>query len=153
MVLNVGADCHDESSYVCVGDTRSIPLKFNVMYSRLSSECTPRSSRQQVSHMNHTPLSSVDFHRILIAIRSCLGSFMAYTEHGPSLRHTDIDTIFKQFGASVNIHNTTLLMEQLAAIHAIWTAVANRDAALLHKELIYRIDEMLQCLGNDGSTD
>ncbi|KAF5655193.1 hypothetical protein F25303_782 [Fusarium sp. NRRL 25303] len=57
------------------------------------------------------------------------------------------------FGASVNIHNTTLLMEQLAAIHAIWTAVANRDAALLHKELIYRIDEMLQCLGNDGSTD
>lgn len=112
--------------------------------------------------MNHTPLSSVDFRRILIPIRSCLGSFMAYTqdvvkavaaEHGPSLRHTDIDTIFKQLGASVDIQNTTLLTEQLAAIHAIWTAVANRDADLLHKELIYRIDEMLQCLGNEGSTD
>ncbi|KAM5518114.1 hypothetical protein FOXYSP1_08899 [Fusarium oxysporum f. sp. phaseoli] len=55
-------------------------VKALVRYSRLSSECTPKSSHQQALTTDDTSVSSADFRRILLVIRSCLESFMTYTD-------------------------------------------------------------------------
>ncbi|KAH7206903.1 hypothetical protein DER44DRAFT_746367 [Fusarium oxysporum] len=55
-------------------------VKALVRYSRLSSECTPKSSHQQALATDDTSVSSADFRRILLVIRSCLESFMTYTD-------------------------------------------------------------------------
>lgn len=74
-------DCLDEiTSAEFHSEVALDQVKALVRYSRLSSKCAPKSSHQQALATDDTSISSADFRRILLVIRSCLESFMTYND-------------------------------------------------------------------------
>ncbi|KAF9776413.1 hypothetical protein IL306_005400 [Fusarium sp. DS 682] len=126
-----------------------------VRHSQVYSDCTPKISLEQAVSMNTTSGTgySANFRPVLLSIQSCLEEPVTYTDDGPFLQDTNMDTLMGKLGHAVNVHYVTSLMKQLGALYAVVLAGADQNATLANKEMKHLIDEMLSDLNQDETMD